>query len=161
MHTLNFQPTGKRDYRTGREVLKPSAVLEYNKNMGGVDKADMLLSSVGSVRKTVKWYKKLFFHILDMAILNSHSLYQTNSGKIVSLADFQLKLITQILEKYVDRTNNKRHAAPVSYTHLDVYKRQLPNNPSLQLRLGLVCIITKLYTLSQFGDRLSLYKFMI
>ena len=69
MHTLNFQPTGKRVYRSGREVLKPSAVLEYNKNMGGVDKADMLLSSVGSVRKTVKWYEKLFFHILDMACL--------------------------------------------------------------------------------------------
>lgn len=40
---------------------KPVCVIDYNSNMGGVDRVDMLLSSIESVRKTIKWYKKVFF----------------------------------------------------------------------------------------------------
>ena len=53
---------------------------------------------------------------------------RTNGGKIVSLADFQFKLITQILEKYhVDRTNNKRHVAPSSDSPLRLAERHFPS----------------------------------
>lgn len=75
-HMLSFQATGKHDHRTGREVLKPRAVLDYNKNMGARDKTDMILSSVGSVRKTVKWYKKLFFHILYCVFFSYKFLFR-------------------------------------------------------------------------------------
>lgn len=127
MHTLSFQATGKRDHRTGREVLKPSAVLDYNKNMGAVDKTDMLLSSVGSVRKSVKWYKKLFFHILDMSLINSHSLYQNNSGKTLSLADYQLKVIRQLLQKYHTDRTPRRPSSLSSDSPLRLTGRHFPS----------------------------------
>lgn len=38
--------------------MKPECIIEYNKRMRAVDKTDMLLSSVESVRRTTKWYKK-------------------------------------------------------------------------------------------------------
>lgn len=69
MHQLDFQAIGKVD-KTGKYVLKSTQILEYNKNMGYEDKTDMLLSSTGTVRKSIKWHNKLFFHVLDMALLN-------------------------------------------------------------------------------------------
>jgi hypothetical protein len=68
--------------------------------MGTIDKTDMLLSSVECVRRTMKWYKKLFFHIVDMSLLNAYSAYKIVTGKHISLADFQFKLINELILKY-------------------------------------------------------------
>lgn len=68
--------------------------------MESVDKTDMLLSSIECIRKTIKWYKKLYFHLIDLSLLNSYSVYSTITGKKIPLAQFQLVLIKQIVEKY-------------------------------------------------------------
>lgn len=69
-------PSLKEDRRTGLPVLKPAAVLDYSSNMGSVDRADMILSSVQCIKKTLKWYKKLFIHIVDIHLLNSFYTYK-------------------------------------------------------------------------------------
>ncbi len=44
-----------------------------------------------SHRKTIKWYKKFFFHIVDMASVNGLYLYKTqNSKKNLQLKEFRL-----------------------------------------------------------------------
>ena len=58
--------TCKIDIKTGESIIKPKCIVEYNQNMGAVDKADLLLSSIETARKTVKWNKKVFFHLLDL-----------------------------------------------------------------------------------------------
>lgn len=63
--------------RDRQDHFKPSCVVNYNKNMGAVDKTDMLLSGIESARKTIKWYKKVFFHLMDLSVLNAHVLYKT------------------------------------------------------------------------------------
>ncbi|XP_060859580.1 uncharacterized protein LOC132936818 [Metopolophium dirhodum] len=100
MNTNEMVDTKKIDRKTGKKYLKPQCVVRYNKNMGAIDKTDMLLSSTECVRRTLKWYKKLFFHIIDMSMLNSYSAYKTVTGKHISLADFQLWLM-----KYYKNTN--------------------------------------------------------
>lgn len=60
----------KKDHH-GNQINKSLSVLKYNENMGFIDKTDMLLSSIECVRKTVKWYKKLYFHLVDQSLLNS------------------------------------------------------------------------------------------
>lgn len=57
------------------EISKPSAIEEYNKYMGGVDKMDQLLSYYGFSRRTFRWWRKAFFNLFDMAIINSYILY--------------------------------------------------------------------------------------
>lgn len=101
--TLNLNEmgdTGKLDRITGVKLLKPLAVLDYNENMGGVDKSDMMLSFTDSARRTIKWYKKFFLHLLDTSVLNSHVVYGMKTGKKQTLASFQLELVRQLLEKY-------------------------------------------------------------
>ena len=56
-------------------VEKPLAVSEYNKYMGGVDTADQLLSYYGYSHRTVKWWRRAFMFLLDMAVVNSYILY--------------------------------------------------------------------------------------
>jgi len=66
--------------------------------MGNIDKCDMLLSSIECERKTMKWYNKIFMHLVDLCFLNSYSAYKTVSGKKIPIANFQLELIRQILD---------------------------------------------------------------
>ncbi|XP_025196239.1 piggyBac transposable element-derived protein 4-like [Melanaphis sacchari] len=100
MNTNEMVDTKKIDRKTGKKYLKPQSVVSYNKNMGAIDKIDMLLSYTKCVRCTLKWYKKLFFHVIDMSLLNAYSAYKTVTGKHISVADFQLTLVNEILQKY-------------------------------------------------------------
>ncbi|KAK7882228.1 hypothetical protein WMY93_028402 [Mugilogobius chulae] len=81
IHTAYSGLTIKRTIRTGSEWAKkqvpcPDAVIDYNKNMGGVDLSDALIGYYKSHRKTKKWYKTLFFHFVDIAIVNGFLLYK-------------------------------------------------------------------------------------
>lgn len=95
--------TNKVDRITGKKYLKPECVVSYNNNMGAIDKTDMLLSSTECVRCTMKWYKKLFFHVIDMSLLNAYSAFKTVNGKNIPLADFQLTLVNEIIKKYQNK----------------------------------------------------------
>lgn len=43
--------------------------------MGAVDRADHYCGSYAFTRKTVKWWRKLFFWLLEIAIVNSYHLW--------------------------------------------------------------------------------------
>jgi hypothetical protein len=97
--------------------------------MGAVDRGDMMLSSVECVRKTIKWYKKLFFHTGDLCLLNAHALYLTKTGNRVPLAKFQLDVIHQLLERYHTSRAAARGGRPSAsaHTHLRLTERHFPS----------------------------------
>jgi hypothetical protein len=88
------------DRKTNTPIVKPDCVTDYDKNMGTVDRSDMMISSVECVRKSFKWYKKFFFHLLDITLLNSYALYNVKTRKNFALTDFQLALIREIFRKF-------------------------------------------------------------
>lgn len=57
----------------------PNIINHYNKNMGGVDEADMLMSFYSADRKTIKVWKKIAFHILFRCCLNSYVIYSQDT----------------------------------------------------------------------------------
>jgi len=67
--------------RGAHSKIKPAVVLDYNKNKTGVDRSDQMLSYYTFSRKRVKWWKKLFFHLLYLAVVNAHILYKKSSKK--------------------------------------------------------------------------------
>lgn len=91
----------KIDRITQQRQKKPLCVIDYNAQMGAIDRSDMMISSVDSTRKTIKWYKKLFFHTLDLCMLNAHALYCTQNAKKVPFPKFHREVIRQILERFV------------------------------------------------------------
>jgi hypothetical protein len=48
-------------------------------------------------RRKFKWIKKLFFHLLDLSILNSYILYTLCGSKKSSHRDFQITCVRIIL----------------------------------------------------------------
>ena len=75
------------------EVARPFAVNEYNKFIGGVDLADMLIELYHIDLKSRKWYTRIFFYLLDMSIVNAWLLYRrvqsVKNVKSISLFDFK------------------------------------------------------------------------
>ncbi|KAL8587389.1 hypothetical protein ACOMHN_062123 [Nucella lapillus] len=55
------------------QKLKPEAVQDYIDHMAGVDKSDQLMSYTPFHRKTMKWWKKMFFHLFTLSIIQSSS----------------------------------------------------------------------------------------
>ena len=62
--------TSKSD-RDGSTMQKQSSIIDYNYNMGGVDMVDKQLINIEVLRKSYKWYKKLF-RLLMQCVLASH-----------------------------------------------------------------------------------------
>ena len=52
----------------------PDMLMKYNKSMGGVDKSDQYISYHKVSRKTAKYWKTCFFHLVDVALVNLHIL---------------------------------------------------------------------------------------
>ena len=59
IHEGTIVNIGWKDRKTNVEIKKPYAVVQYNKFMKGVDKADQYLSYYSILRKSVKWSKKV------------------------------------------------------------------------------------------------------
>ena len=59
-----------------KEIECPQIVVCYNKGMGGVDLADMLISLYRIAIKTKRWYIKIFWHCVDIAKVNAWLLYR-------------------------------------------------------------------------------------
>lgn len=62
--------------RYGKIKIKPKEVSIYNEHMSGIDRADQKMTYYSSPRKTIRWYKKVFFHLLDVTTWNAFFLYR-------------------------------------------------------------------------------------
>ena len=97
LHDGSIVQTLKTD-RDGNAIWKPNVVLEYNKYMGGVDKLDQMIEPYISTRKTLKWYKKFFSHLLDISIYNAFVLFKiTNPDSKSTLLSFRSELVEGII----------------------------------------------------------------
>jgi hypothetical protein len=89
---------GHRD----RVVAKPVMVLEYVSYMGGVDLSDQLVQYYSCLRKTVKWWRKLFFHLLELVGVNAYTMYvKYGTGPRMSHYDFMRSLVARLVEESV------------------------------------------------------------
>lgn len=95
-----MKSTGKIYRKTKEAILKQDYVMHYNENMGAVDKVDMQVSFVECARKSLKWYKKLYFHLIDISLYNAYILYQAKTGKKPDFSDFRLNVAEQLIERY-------------------------------------------------------------
>ena len=61
--------------KNGTSISKPKKILEYNTFMGGVDMCDQFLSYHSIGRKSLKWWKKVYFRVFEICVINSMMIY--------------------------------------------------------------------------------------
>lgn len=93
-HNVDFEEVTDR---FGRNKMKPKMIIEYNDNMYGVDRSDQMLVYYSTPRKTLKWYKKTFFHFLDICIWNATMIRSKDSGKKITCLRFREDVIGNLL----------------------------------------------------------------
>ncbi|XP_064641920.1 piggyBac transposable element-derived protein 4-like [Lineus longissimus] len=94
-----------------RPKQKPVAIQNYNDFMSGVDLSDQMMQYYAFKRKTLKWWKKLFFHMIYLALVNARCIYNKllaakGDGK-VALKPFLEDVCEQLVESAgVDRDDD-------------------------------------------------------
>lgn len=121
--------------RFGKESLKPNDVVHYNRFMSGIDRCDQMVAYYSSPRKTIRWYKKVIFHLLDISVWNAYFLYQKSHQKQMVFLDFRDNLITSLIQLPVDIVcgadlvrNIPKRGRPRGANNL---QPTLPSSPSL------------------------------
>nr|XP_054750234.1 piggyBac transposable element-derived protein 4-like [Lytechinus pictus] len=76
-----------------REISRPTAISTYNKHMGGVDKADQLIQYYLHQHRSLKWWKRIFFHLLETTLVNAHIIYKSYDHPKLDLLQFRVKVI--------------------------------------------------------------------
>ncbi|XP_047135563.1 piggyBac transposable element-derived protein 2-like [Hydra vulgaris] len=95
------------------EVKRPACIQIYNKFMGGVDKADMLLSLYCTRYRSKKWYHRLAFHLFSQAAVNSWIVYSEIGGN-KPLVDFLADICISMIMNESTSMKNYENALPGS-----------------------------------------------
>lgn len=93
----------------------PNSVGIYNSYMGGVDLIDSMLGYYRIPLRSKKYYMKIFYHIIDLCVVNAWLLYRrvnNNNESYLPLVDFKI-LISEVLCE-VKRTTPKRKGRPTA-----------------------------------------------
>jgi hypothetical protein len=96
-------------YRQGEIISVPTFITDYNKYMGGVDHLDQFRSYYSVGRTGRKWWKYLFWGLLNFAIVNAYILWcQLNrplppGRRHWSLKAFKLGLVHELADSFSSR----------------------------------------------------------
>jgi hypothetical protein len=128
---------------TNGKSIKPQIVVGYSRHMGYVDMGDRMANSYFIGRCTWKWTKKLFFHQLDLAILNRIFFFLSCGGKKISHRDFQFALMRNLLahagqEQGVPRPLGRQPAVAIQVSRLEVSGSK--HWPSLPCSYTVACV---------------------
>ena len=82
--------------RFGNHVLKPEVIVAYDQHMSGCDLADQLMTSYSFLRCSLKWWRKLFFHLL-LLLLNNAYILNKKFGSVSLNHEHSLEYIAKYL----------------------------------------------------------------
>ena len=131
--------TVQRRQRDGSRipVTCPESMLQYNAYMGGVDRGDQVRGYYSCRTKSRKFYKYIFYFLLDVAITNAFILHkECNPNHRMKIKDFRLKLATQLIGEYCSRRRPGRKSSaivPLPIRHFPI-KLQSDSQPTKKQR---------------------------
>lgn len=103
-HAATEQWTGRMSRNDGSPIYKPSCIVDYIQKMGGVDLSDQLLTYYSFLRKTGKWWRKLWVHMLNMLVLNAYILNSKFGERKLNHSDYR-----EYIAEYLIRQANKTY----------------------------------------------------
>jgi len=111
-------------------VSCPLAIAEYNRIMGGVDRFDQLRERYAVGRRSIKWWHRILYWLIDLAVVNSFIMYKANKREHeqsrIDQLGFRLQLARQLTSGY---TATRKRGRSVSFL---ATKSQVPDDVRLQ-----------------------------
>jgi hypothetical protein len=128
------------------DVPLPAAIKQYNRFMGGVDKSDQLISYHRVLRQCKRYWKTLWYHLLEISatnafILQKWLLLERNVKKIPTMTAFLDEVVLDIV---------KRHGTPMTEAWSTFTVRHGSKGYSYQQRRK--CVICKKKTMRKCPD---------
>lgn len=97
--------------RGGSIVEKPTVIAAYNLGKGGVDHHNQMSASYNFNRKSLKWWRKMFFWLTEVATVNSFILFNMNRKKHnlppISHLQFRENLLKQLVGNVRNKTQHR------------------------------------------------------
>ena len=95
---------------------KPLVVDKYNQYMLGVVRLDQRMSYYQFVHKSVKWWRKVFFWMVEVVVVNLYTSH-TDERRKLSHKEFRRELVMSLCEQQRSIRSHRtprRHARPNS-----------------------------------------------
>ena len=101
----------------GNPVIKPVIVDDCNRKMNSVDHSDHMLSYYETL-KSVKWYRKLILHLINMVVLNAFILNKKYGTVKMSHTSYREYLANYLITTSLDKANclKKKPPTPIDNT---------------------------------------------
>ena len=96
----------------GQRIVKPVLIQDYNKFMGAVDNSDNLLAQYLAL-KSLKWYRKLLLHLINMVVLNSYILNKRYGDKKMTHACYREYIAKYLLTTSLESASCTKKNIPV------------------------------------------------
>lgn len=97
--------------RKNESIRIPLMIASYNESMGAVDRFDQFTGYYSIVsRKSYKWWKKVFFWLLEAFVVNSCILYNNSGRPKLTLLQFKRSLISKLSRRQVE--HDDPHPSP-------------------------------------------------
>lgn len=118
----------------------PVALSDYNQNMNFVDKFDQNLTSYKIDRKSKKWWHRIFFYLLDAAVVNSFVLYKELQLETMTMKDFRREIVNFLVSKAVVKQKRNSISETVTikrskpYVSEQIRKTESAHQPQLSTR---------------------------
>ena len=100
-------------------------VRDYNDGIAAIDRSDRMLSYYSGLRRSVRWYKKIAFHYVEIFVFKAHWLNTKFGKRKLSLLHFRLSMVKHLLGDMV----SQRLQSSLSFSNFH-YLKQFPQKAS-------------------------------
>lgn len=84
--------------KKGKACSKPAVVLDYNKGKTFIDLSDQMAAYAPYCRRTVKWYKRLLFHLITAtSVVNALYLFNKVNKKKINITRFKEFMVSALV----------------------------------------------------------------
>lgn len=85
-------------------VSCPDVIKMYNQGMGGVDLVDQRAAACHLDRKSIRFYLRIFFDLMDVACANAFIAYNMKHPNDLTLLDFKTDISSNLIGRYTSRS---------------------------------------------------------
>lgn len=110
----------KRILQGGKEVniRKPNVVVSYTNSMSSINRTNQYTSTYCFLRKSLKWWRKMFFWGMEVCVINSYIIYKIVKKKQNEKPLTHLKYVKLLVDQLINNFRQERFRASTSSSEI-------------------------------------------